>query len=99
MFNVISRAWVYDAFWLDTVGAYSSRHSFFIIVFIIYISILLLYNLKNNNDSLDIKKYNKIIYLIVALFLFIRFSVFDMSFIIDYKECFSDWRIYSKIHT
>lgn len=96
MFNVISRAWVYDAFWLDTVGAYSSRHSFFIIVFIIYISILLLYNLKNNNDSLDIKKYNKIIYLIVALFLFIRFSVFDMSFIIDYKECFSDWRIYSK---
>jgi hypothetical protein len=95
IFNVLSRTWIYDAFWMDTVGAYSNRHSFFIIIFLIFIFILLLYNFRKSS-SFEMKKYNEITFLILGLFLFIRFSVFDMSYVIGYKESFSDWRIYSK---
>ena len=95
IFNVLARVWYKEIDWMETMGAISNRHSFFIIVSMIFIIILLLYNIKKQIEikkNSEILKYFNLFSLLIVFSLFIRFLVFDNNQSINYKESYSDWR-------
>ena len=99
IFNVLARVWYKDIDWMETIGAISNRHSFFIIVSMIFIIVLLLYNIKKQIEikkNSEILKYFNLFSLLIVFSLFLRFLVFDNNQSINYKESYSDWRRYYK---
>ena len=99
IFNVLARVWYKEIDWMETMGAISNRHSFFIIVSMIFIIVLLLYNVKKQIEikkNSEILKYFNLFSLLIVFSLFIRFLVFDNNQSINYKESYSDWRRYYK---
>ena len=95
MFNIKAGIWSLDS-WIKATGIMKLRHSFFILISIIFSMILLIYNyFKDKKEKLLKNSF----YTILGLTIFIRALVFDNQYITMSKEnSFSDWNIYSKFY-
>lgn len=111
MFNVITTVWSSDVSFLFNHGEKLMRHSIFIQLGLIFITILTIYIIKLilkkklyedfGADILSKSNYLnelfKIVYLIMSIILISRFTIFDNNNLETNKICFSDWKIYSKM--
>lgn len=95
LLNIVSKISNDKISWESTPGIIENRHSFFILIPIIFFGILFIYNyLKEEKDE---RKKSRI-YTLVGLLLFTRFLIFDNSLLPNLKESYSDWSIYSKFY-
>ncbi|WP_157859526.1 hypothetical protein [Leptotrichia buccalis] len=95
LLNIVSKISNDKISWKSTSGIIENRHSFFILIPIIFFGILFIYNyLKEEKD--DRKKSR--VYTLIGLLLFTRFLIFDNSLLPNLKESYSDWSIYSKFY-
>lgn len=111
MFNVVTTVWNSDVSFLFNHGEKLMRHSIFIQLGLIFITILTIYIIKLilekklYKDSCTniliegkyLNKFFKIVYLFMSIILISRFTIFDNNNIDNNKICFSDWTIYSKM--
>ena len=95
LLNIISKISINRISWESTIGSDTGRHSFFILIPIMFFGILFIYNyLKEEKDE---RKKSRI-YTLVGLLLFTRFLIFDNTMLPNEKESYSDWKIYSKFY-
>ncbi|WP_315344795.1 hypothetical protein [Leptotrichia wadei] len=95
LLNVMSKIWINKISWESTIGSDAGRHSFFILISVIFFGILFIYNylIKEKNE----RNKNRI-YTFVGLLLFTRFLIFDNTMLPNAKELYSDWKVYSKFY-
>lgn len=104
LYNLIGNIWFNDnsIVWLENSTRFSSRHFIFVVFSIIYLLILLLYNiftmLKKENFNLADSVSYKITYAIIIVFFITRFTIYDNNFLVPNKMTYSDWKIYSKFY-
>ena len=101
--------------WLNTSIILNARHSLFIIISYICLIILMLYNIKKmlfkyfNTDNIlkfiNLKIFEKCVYIILSFILIIRFSAFDNNEAknqfpnsIKIEKAISDWKSYYKFY-
>ena len=95
LLNIVSKISNDKISWESTAGIIENRHSFFILIPIIFFGILFIYNyLKEEKNE---RKKSRI-YTLIGLLLFIRFLVFDNTMLPNVRESYSDWKIYSKFY-
>ena len=95
LLNIVSKISNDKISWESTPGIIENRHSFFILIPIIFFGILFIYNyLKEEKNE---RKKSRI-YTLIGLLLFIRFLVFDNTMLPNVRESYSDWKIYSKFY-
>ena len=104
MYNSVIRIWYFDINWITMVERIESRHTIFIKIAMIFMLILLIYNLKLFLLDLKItktvlrKNVVKKSYYVLILLLLIRLGISDKNAAIKSEESFSDWKTYSKFY-
>ena len=101
-YNSVIRIWYFDINWLMLVERIENRHTIFIKISMIFVLVLLIYNLniwlKKNYPLITKVKTMKMFYNIIALILMIRLGISDKNAAIKSEEAFSDWKVYSEFY-
>ena len=95
LLNTVSKIWSNKVNWENMIGINEDRHSFFILISMLFFGILLIYNYLKKEEN-EIRRNRK--YTLAGLLLFTRFLIFDNPLLPNLKESYSDWNIYSKFY-
>ena len=95
LLNTVSKIWSNKINWENMIGINEDRHSFFILISMLFFGILLIYNYLKKEEN-EIRRNRK--YTLAGLLLFTRFLIFDNPLLPNLKESYSDWNIYSKFY-
>ena len=95
LLNTVSKIWSNKINWENMIGINEDRHSFFILISMLFFGILLIYNYLKKEEN-EIRRNGK--YTLAGLLLFTRFLIFDNPLLPNLKESYSDWNIYSKFY-